>query len=161
MKNKYEYSFTNEEKENFTLLLKEKLMNVPQWNMVNIIIVPETSNLLLKDFLFSTNKNIIFLKKNNKQYIVEEIKKQNMMKSEAKKLLLTLDDMKTVKIADIAGNQRKRFQNCLFQPLNINIMDNDIIFLDDSLFSGNTFLAAQQMLKNFNITNIILFNKNV
>lgn len=129
--------------------------------MANIIIVPETTNLLLKNFLSFLKKNIIFLKKNDKQHIVEEIKKQNMMKSEAKKLLLALDGMKTVKIADSAGNQRKRFQSCLFQTLNLNNIDNNIIFLDDSIFSGNTFLAAQKMLENFNTTTIILFNKNV
>lgn len=92
--------------------------------MANIIIVPETTNLLLKNFLSFLKKNIIFLKKNDKQHIVEEIKKQNMMKSEAKKLLLALDGMKTVKIADIAGNQRKRFQSCLFQTLNPNNIES-------------------------------------
>ena len=92
--------------------------------MANNIIVPETTNLLLKNFLSFLKKNIIFLKKNDKQHIVEEIKKQNMMKSEAKKLLLALDGMKTVKIADIARNQRKRFQSCLFQTLNLNNIES-------------------------------------
>lgn len=161
MKNKYEYLFTEKEKVAFISLLNEKLNKISHWCITNTIVVPETSNYLLKSFLISTGKKIIYLQKNSKEKIIESIQQQPMMKSEAKKLFSSLNNMKTIKIADIAGNQRKRFQTCLFNDISEQNMDTDIVFLDDSIFSGNTFLAAQEKLKNFNVTNIILFNKNL
>ena len=86
-----------------------------------------------------------------------------MMKMEKSKLLNILNKKDKIKIADIPGNQRKRFINCLInkeilKKININ---NKILFLDDSIFSGYTFLAAQEMLKSYKVENVILFNKKV
>ena len=76
------------------------------------------------------------------------------------KLFSSLDEMNRVKIAGIAGTQRKRFIQCLFEELNVDDI-GQTIFFDDSIFSGYTFLAAQYRLKNLPHDNIVLFDKTV
>lgn len=159
MKNKYDYSFTCEEKAQFQsqvlLSLELSLCNV------DTLIVPETSNKCLLEIAYKTGKEVVVLHKNSKDNIIIAISQQTMMKAEKAKLLSSLESMDTIKIANIAGNQRKRFVECLFKPLdNAEILKGkNVALLDDSVFSGYTFLAANHILSGLNQQNLILFSK--
>lgn len=159
MKNKYGYSFLPEEKISFQQQVVKKLS--PHLSPNSTLIVPETSNLCLLEIAQLTGCPTILLKKNMKEKILLDLDNQAMMKAERQKLISSINAMETVKIANIAGNQRKRFIGSLFQPLNeYLILDkSDVVFLDDSIFSGYTFMAAQHVLTQYQPKNFVLFTK--
>lgn len=159
MKNKYGYSFTSQEKEEFQNQVLVGLEN--HLNNIDILIVPETGNECLLEIAYRTGKEIVIFPKNNKEDIILAVTKQAMMKAEKAKLLSSLEAMDTIKIANIAGNQRKRFIECLFKSIDdMEIFkDKNVALLDDSVFSGYTFLAANHILNGLNKQNLILFSK--
>lgn len=162
MKNKYEHSFSKEEKINFINLARQDLSSCEAWQNAEIVLVPETSNQLLLELCKS--KELVIIYKNDKEVIKEALDKQFFMKTEREKLYTSLDNNGSkVKMANIAGNQRKRFVEFLFKEIVLNEEQKtkNCVFLDDSIFSGYTFLAAQEAIKNINHENIILFNKNI
>lgn len=67
-----------------------------------------------------------------------------MMKFERAKLHKSLNTSSVIKMADIAGNQRKRFVDCLFKAVQCS---NDVVLIDDSIFSGHTLIAAKEALR--------------
>lgn len=160
-KNKHGYRFTECELNDFieqTLLL---LNNNSTWNDAKNLIVPQTTNLNFMTLLSKSHKNIITLKKNSKEKIIECVMKQNMMKSEREKLMKMLKNMDIIKMANFAGNQRKRLVECIFEEVKLEHLQTPCLFFDDSLFSGYTFLAALFQIKHIEHDNIILFNKQV
>lgn len=157
-KNKYEYSFNQKEKEDFKSLVFENLKKNKVWLSATTLIIPETGNKNLLEIAQLSNKRIITLEKNSKEIIKNELSLQPMMKSEREKLYKSLEVMESVKMAGIAGNQRKRFIEILFKKI-VFQNDDSFVFFDDSLFSGYTFLAAQYQLRDIEHNNIILFDK--
>lgn len=153
-KNKYEHSFTTEEKIIFQQMVLDKLKLNPLWVNAETLIIPETGNLAFVELAHMNGKKVITLHKASKENIKSHLHTQPMMKTEREKLFSSLDEMNRVKIAGIAGNQRKRFIQCLFEELNVDDI-GQTIFFDDSIFSGYTFLAAQYRLKIYHM--IILF----
>ena len=111
-KNKYEYSFTFDEFLQFSETVLNKLNSTPSWMESDIVIIPETSNINLLSILEQSNKKVCILKKSTKTKIIQKLEEQSMMKAEKSKLFKILEEMETVKIANIPGNQRKRFISC-------------------------------------------------
>jgi hypothetical protein len=141
-------------------MVLDKLNTNSNWVNAQTLIIPETGNNAFIELAHMSEKKLIILHKANKEDIKSDLNTQPMMKAEKEKLFKSLDEMHTVKIAGIAGNQRKRFIHCLFEEF--SIMDTGkTIFFDDSVFSGYTFLAAQYRLKNIPHHNIILFDKTL
>lgn len=163
MKNKYDYSLSEEEKNTFIKRLNNSFEKDKIFQESEYLIVPETDNQFLIDWTAQTHKKIIVLKKQTKDKIVQKLSEQTMMRAEKVKLLKAIEAMEEVKIANIAGNQRKRFIGCLFEPLEQNVINNlthtKTMLVDDSVFSGYTFLAAQHVLKDVIHENRIFFSK--
>lgn len=157
MKQKYGFSFSEDEEKAFMQLVLAELESNPIWQEAHHLIVPQTGNQFLLHLLDKVNKNIHVLKKKSKADIFQALEGQDMMKAERIKLYQTLDDMKEIKMALIAGNQRKRFIGLLFDKLEVDVTEG--LFFDDSVFSGYTFLAAQEKI-NFTHQNLVLFSKH-
>lgn len=161
MKNKYENCFSSEEKIHFEKEVLENLSHNIYWQQAQLLIIPETGNDCLKSIALLSGKEVVYLKKSNKESIFKALDQQKFMKDEKIKLYESIHQMETVKIAGIAGNQRKRFVSCLFDELSLtqNQQDKNTVFFDDSIFSGFTFLASQHVLKYIPHNNIVIFNK--
>lgn len=163
MKNKYNYVLTEEETKTLINTLNTFFKKDKDFKESEYLIIPETGNQFLIEWTVQTNKKVIILRKQTKDKIIQKLSEQTMMKAEKVKLLKAIEAMNEVKMANIAGNQRKRLIECLFEPLNKNVIstatNNKLMFIDDSIFSGYTFLAAQHVLKNINHHNRIFFSK--
>jgi pyruvate formate-lyase activating enzyme-like uncharacterized protein len=157
MKQKYGFSFSSLEEQEFTHQVLDELEKKSMWQEAKTLIVPQTSNQFLLHFLEKVNKEVYFLKKKSKSDILHELEAQDMMKTERVKLYAAIEAMKDVKMANIAGNQRKRFISLLFNELDSSITEG--LFFDDSVFSGYTFLAAQEKI-HFTHQNLVLFSKH-
>ena len=64
-------------------------------------------------------------------------------KPEKQKLMTSLSSNDIVKIASLAGNQRRRIQPHLFKSEQVNV-GTKVLFFDDSMFSGSTLNAVKQ-----------------
>lgn len=159
-KNKYEYVFTEQEKQNFYIEVTKILEKNEIWNNASVLIVPDTENKNFLELIKLTNKKIIILKKSSKEKILEKLENQSMMKSEKQKIFKIINELNNIKMANIPGNQRKRFIDFLFEEKEFLDNNENYLFLDDSLFSGYTFLAAQKCLEKIKHNNIVLFDKN-
>lgn len=159
MKQKYGNSFSQEQYEQFNALVLGNIMSL--LSDIDTLVVPETGNNMLLEIAKTTNKNIFILEKNSKEDIIAALSEQTMMRSEKIKLMTMLEGMDTIKMAQLAGNQRKRFVDCLFKKPNSDTLDKlgSIALLDDSVFSGYTFMAANSALQSKQKSNIILFSK--
>lgn len=154
MKKKYEYKFDEQEEKEF---IDDVVKTIGTYD---IVIHPQTSGYLLNDIAKRIGSKVIEIKKNNKSFIREKLLEQNFMKLEKETLLNTIDKMDSdFKINLIKGNQRKRFINILFKDLDQDIEENkSILLLDDSIFSGETFLAMCDKIK-IKTDKIVLFSK--
>lgn len=102
------------------------------------ILIPESSN----DFIFKIasglDKEIIIVKKNSKENIMEKIDNLNLQKKEKESHLQRILQMKgSFKINSLKANQRIKYQHLLFEKIEIKNPETSII-LDDSCFSGTT-----------------------
>ena len=73
---------------------------------------------------------------------------QPMMKQEKIKLQNILSTMTTLKVALLPGNQRKRIEPLLFEPLGLT---GPVALVDDSFISGTTFNAMKQALPHADV----------
>ncbi len=162
MKNKHGYAFSQEEKKEFKDKVNIELKKNPDWVNATAILVPGTSNEILKEIAFESSKKVYFLEKASISEIIPALQAQSMMKGEAQKLLSQLKTLESIKMADIAGNQRKRFIGLLFKNIDNlkEYLNNEkIVFLDDSVFSGITLQAAHDKIKDIPHTKIVFYNK--
>lgn len=157
-KNKNDYLFTPEQAYEFEENIYNHLIEHIEPQV--LIVYPQTSNILFLNLVDKFKNNKQQLSKNTPEQILHILNEQQMMKAEKEKLFKTLESHNTVKMAHIAGNQRKRFINCLFQPICIS---SNAVFLDDSVFSGHTLAAAHQAIQldsqKHTIKSIALFSK--
>lgn len=165
--NLYSYYSFKEKKGNFfserylEKFLDETESSILKFNnnlKFNTVFVPETSNRNLIILAKRLAENIIIIKKESKEKVIEGLKKQNFQKKEKEALLKSLENDKKIKIANIKGNQRKRFIDLLFIHHNFpdSYYDNSL-FLDDSSFSSTTYLAATSKIKNTTKQAIIFY----
>lgn len=157
-KNKNDYFFTPAQAQEF----EENVYNtlIEHIDSKTLIIYPQTNNQLFLNLIDKFDNNKQQLLKNTPQQILNILSEQQMMKAEKEKLFKTIESHSTVKMANIAGNQRKRFINCLFQHICIKA---NAVFLDDSVFSGYTLAAAYQAIQldsqQHTLKSIALFSK--
>lgn len=143
-KQKHGYQFTADESQ----LLEQALI---EWvlpyikeavNAKMTVVTPETQNVFFTALLDELKKHISFehqvLVKKDVGSLKLELLQQPMMKAEKEKLVSTLDAMTTLKVAKLAGNQRKRVEAHLFKPLP---EVKKAFILDDSFMSGTTLRA--------------------
>jgi hypothetical protein len=146
-KNKHGYSFDNTEStihtQNALFWIESHLTDN------NIIVTPETTNTALGRIIRSLSNSIIILKKQTTADISEIVLSKPMMKAENEKLKLSLNSTDNIKVANLAGNQRKRILPFLFRP---NEYAGEVILLDDSTISGTTIDAMKIAMPNATIT---------
>lgn len=105
------------------------------------IIIPESSNTFIKEVADGLGKNLILVKKTTKEDILKIIETLNFQKSEKESHLSKINEMNgSFKIKEMKANQRKRYEEFLFEK--VNVPENSVI-LDDSCFSGTTFRALE------------------
>jgi hypothetical protein len=159
-KEKNGYKFSKEELDLFILNLKNKILLINNNNKFSNVFVPETSNTNLIRLAQEISNNIIFIEKNNKNFIINELNKQQFQKKEKEALLLSLSENSTVKMADIKGNQRKRFIDFLFKKTSGKEIDySNSLFLDDSSFSSYTYKAAINKIQKTTFEIILFFKE--
>lgn len=155
-KQKHDFDFNPEEWTAFQESTTQWLHQLQQQYHFEYIILPETTNQRLLQLC--ANFNTIVLKKRTIPEVLPLLNNQHFQKKEKEKLLNTLNQMNTLKIAQLAGNQRHRFIPLLFHP--IIPPTQPFILLDDSAFSGTTLEAMQIATQNKAITAVTLFSKN-
>lgn len=157
MKNKHNYKFSEDEENDFVKELQKKL------GLYDIVFYPETSGKMLPQIASAIGGEVVKIEKNTKKDIKESLLSQKMMKAERESMVKIIDEMgDDFKINLIKGNQRKRFRSILFKSPNIkNIKDmknKKVLLLDDSIFSGETFMAMKSLI-SFQTENIVIFSK--
>lgn len=154
-KQKHDFDFNPEEWTTFQQTTEQWLHKLQQQHHFEYIILPETSNQRLLQLC--ENFHTIVLKKRTIPEILPLLNHQHFQKKEKEKLLNTLNQMNTLKIAQLAGNQRPRFIPLLFHP--ITPPNQPFILLDDSAFSGTTLQAMHIATQHQALNAFTLFAK--
>ncbi len=116
-------------------------------NNIELIILPESNNVLLRSILSYVNLPLVIINKKNKEMMVDVLNTELMQKAEREKLMNSIENMSTVKIAQISANQRKRVADKLFHVENVSVFKNKkVLFFDDALFTGSTLFAIKKMV---------------
>lgn len=103
------------------------------------IIIPESSNNFIEDVVKETKIPYTIIKKNDKEYIINNIGTLKLQKKEKEAHLERICDMRNgFQINKLKANQRKKYTKLLFQKTVIESPENCII-LDDSCFSSTTY----------------------
>lgn len=145
MKNKLHYSFNEEEKALFIETVLQQIHANYDINSYDVVLMPDTKNECFKQIAEKLNIPKVVFKKNNKEYVLEKLAEQKMMKDERKKLFDNINAMEDVKIGLVAANQRMRVAKLLFN-INTNLEGKKILFIDDSVFTGSTFKAISEVV---------------
>lgn len=159
LKNRYEYCLDDVQLEQIAQSLQEKVKHY------DYAIIPQSTNAHLAHLAQKIATRTIVLEKNSKDEILQALQTQPFMKAEKQKLFQTIETMDTVRINQIAGNQRYRFISCLFKALpEENLSDlktSQVVLLDDAIFSGTTFLAMLHQVKQIvpDVDKLALFSK--
>lgn len=147
VKQKNEESLTSNEKD---ILINETVSALKEYvatHHFNLIITPESSNVLLSQILSYLNLPIVTVSKQDKLSITNTLNAEKMCKTEKEKLTNSLVGMSSVKMAQLSGNQRKRVAKNLFNIENVEVFQNkNILFFDDALFTGSTLSAIQKLI---------------
>ena len=140
-KNKHNFSFTHEELIVFKLKVQEFINSLGEFDS---IVIPQTSNNLFKEIINEIG-NVCIIPKRSVIEVLGDLDLHHMMKEERNKLYSNLHQMDEIKIHLIAGNQRSRVADVLF-----DIPEHDLsnsLFIDDAIFSGSTFNAMVNSIK--------------
>lgn len=146
MKNKLHYSFNEEEKALFVENVLHQIKNHYDLDNYDVLLIPDTQNDCFKQIVEKLNMPIVVFKKNSKEFVLAKLAEQKMMKDERKKLVDNINDMQDIKIGLISANQRMRVAQLLFN-VNGNLSGKKVLFMDDSIFTGSTFKAINQVVK--------------
>lgn len=157
MKNKHGYSFTDTEKSEF---IADVIAQLKQYIFdVDVIIFPETQNECFKEIVNTLNMEKLMVEKRSVDDMLVDLNTQQFMKAEKDKLFNSLSGTNTVKLAAVAGNQRKRFIEILFNPVSIDKSKRYLI-LDDSFFSGTTLAGLERICAGTQYKTLVLFDKS-
>lgn len=158
-KEKHDYSFSPDELNKFLINLSSYILNINGYKKFNTVFIPETDNLNLIKLSSLVSEKTIIIKKNRKDYIISKLNEQSYQKKEKESLFQSLENMQTIKMANIKGNQRKRFIDILFEKVDSDISMDNSLLLDDSYFSGLTYKALKRKIPN-TTKNVVLFSKD-
>jgi hypothetical protein len=111
------------------------------------IVIPESSNNIMINTCKILDLNYTVVKKNNVNYIIDEINKTSIQKHQKQLIINKLQKMNNIKVNYFNEKQRRVVARFLFKKIEIN--DNDILF-DDSKFTGITS-------KNIGLNGVYLF----
>lgn len=159
-KEKYNYKFNQKELEDFLQSITSKILKINKEKKYKTVFIPQTSNKNLIKLAKLIAENIYIVKKNKKEIIIKELNTQKFQKKEKEALLKSIESKEVIKIAEIKGNQRKRFIDILFEDIEENISMENTLLLDDSAFSGFTYKALKSKLPN-TTKDIVIFSKEI
>src|SRR5574343_477305 len=109
-KNKHQYSFTDSE----ALEFKKQVQDyIAACGVFKRIVIPQTTNALFLEIVHEIG-DVLVIPKRSKEEVLEYLGLQQMMKAERKKLYTNIQSMDEIKIHLIAGNQRRRVVDVLF-----------------------------------------------
>lgn len=161
MKKKNGYFFDKEEEYLLFSFIVSGLNSFLLNNSYDYVIFPETTNQFLIDIINHVDwkADKVILRKHDKQHILKLLSEQKMMKQERLKLFNTIQSMDTIKIANIAANQRNRVSQLLFysDSDNIDFDSKKVLFFDDSIFTGSTMNAIKN---KYNIKDVVVLYAN-
>lgn len=165
-KNKYGYSWGEEERQKF---LREVKSLTSELGYYDLVIVPQSQTAFLSEVAAVLGRETLVIKKNTLPALTELLSNQAFMKSEKVKLLAALDAMALgsgqFQIHNVAGNQRKRFTQILFEAVDAQVQERfsqkKVLVLDDSVFSGYTLQALEYQVKKAfsSFDTLVLFSK--
>lgn len=158
MKNKLHYSFNEEEKALFVENIVQKIKEHYSLDNYDVLLIPDTQNECFKQIVEKLNMPTVVFKKNSKEFVLEQISQQKMMKDERKKLVDNISSMQDIKIGLIAANQRMRVAKLLFN-ISTNLENKKVLFMDDSVFTGSTFKAISEVV-NIQEAFVLFSNKD-
>lgn len=124
----------------------------------DVAALPETSNAFLVELASRVGGSCSTLKKRSVESLLRELDGQRMMRAEREKLYAAMGQMKDFKINLVAGNQRRRFEDILFEPVE-GLAGRRVLLLDDAVFGGSTQRAAIRALGGEPVASIALFSK--
>lgn len=153
-KHRFDYNLTNRELfyNDLVWTLKEKISEF------DFIVIPESSSDFIKNIAEMLNKTIYILKKNDKQYIEQQLHTLNLQKAELKSHQERISEMgNSFKINMLKANQRRKYKELLFNKINNIPLNKKGVILDDSYFSG---ITIESMKSISNIEDVItIFSK--
>lgn len=161
LKNRYDYSLSQKQLEQIT----QDLLQAVAEEAYDCVIIPQSTNMFLPDIAQQIAPKVITLEKNSKEDMFACLQQQKFMKAEKEKLFKAMEQMDTIRINQIAGNQRNRFIPCLFKQVGFDIQQvlqqGKTLVLDDAIFSGTTFLAMLYQIEKFKTDShkLALFSK--
>lgn len=161
LKNRYDYSLSQKQLEQIT----QDLLQAVAEEAYDCVIIPQSTNMFLSELAQHIAPKVITLEKNSKEDMLACLQQQKFMKAEKEKLFKALEQMDTIRINQIAGNQRNRFIPCLFKQVNFDmqqvLQQGKTLVLDDAIFSGTTFLAMLYQIEQFKTDSdkLALFSK--
>ncbi len=121
-------------------LVREFLKN----NGYDFIVFPESSSDFIEQTVKMTGISFIKVFKNDISNIMEYANTMKLQKMERKSHLERIEGMgQKFKINALKATQRNKYEDCLFKKT--NIPEGKGIIIDDSLFSGTTFRALQNI----------------
>lgn len=159
-KEKYNYKYSQEELESQLEHLALQILSLNNHKKFNNVFVPETENSNLIRLSSLVSDNTIIIKKKAKPEIISLLENQKFQKDEKNALFKSIEEMSSIKMAKIKANQRKRFEDILFDDLSDDILMDNSLLLDDSSFSGFTYKALKKKVPKTTM-DVIIFSKNI
>lgn len=159
-KEKYDYKFSQSELDVFLEEVSKKILSINENIPFQTVFIPETGNKNLIKLAKLITKNVIIVNKKSKNEIIQELNQQKFQKKEKESLMNSLEKMSTIKMADIKGNQRKRFVDILFNDIEEDMSFENTLLLDDSAFSGFTYQALKNKIPNVE-KEVVIFSKEI
>jgi len=158
MKNKHNLFLTEEEK---TIFVK-KIVACLKKIKFEYLVVPQSSNLILKEIATILDPKFITIQKKDITKIIEYVESMKLQKAQKQKLMNDLKNNQKVnneiRMASLAGNQREIIAEFLFEKLEFP-NDVRVLCLDDSVFSGYSLYAANTSIVSKDKEFICLFSQ--
>jgi adenine/guanine phosphoribosyltransferase-like PRPP-binding protein len=143
----------------YDFLISKTIANIS--NDIDIVLIPESNNNILKNICLFLDKEYIVIKKNNKSNILKDIEQDTtIQKSQRLSILSNIQENEKLQMVNFNSSQRSVLSKYLF---NFNFIELDkhkkYLILDDALFTGHTVSAIKQSLNHNNLVyeEIIIF----
>ena len=147
-KEKYDYKFSQSELELFLEEVSKKILSINENIPFQTVFIPETGNKNLIKLAKLLTKNVIIVNKKSKNEIIQKLNQQKFQKKEKESLMDSLEKMSTIKMADIKGNQRKRFIDILFNDIEEDMSFENTLLLwlaaKENEYKDSRFVTAKQ-----------------
>lgn len=147
VKNRFEHRISEEKKGLLVTDLANAILKFCTDNEYDNIIIPESSQTFIEDIVNKTGITYLVLKKNTKEYILNQIDTLSLQKKEKENHILRINGMgSSFKINHLKANQRRKYFELIFQKPDILSVSKKSLIIDDSYFSGITVAAIKNTL---------------